>query len=94
MVASVTLFQNHPNPFNPTTTIRFELTKSSRVDLSIFDAAGARVAGLANSVYPAGTTDVNWNGTDAEGHRVSSGVYFYRLVSGTDVLTRKMVLLK
>ncbi len=93
-VASVTLFQNHPNPFNPTTTIRFELTKSSRVELAVFDAAGARVAELADGVYPAGETDVNWNGTDLEGHRVSSGVYFYRLVSGADVLTRKMVLLK
>ena len=93
-VASVTLMQNHPNPFNPTTTIRFELTKSARVELLVFDVAGARVAELANGVYPAGTTDVNWNGTDLGGKRVSSGVYFYRLVSGTDVLTRKMVLLK
>jgi hypothetical protein len=93
-VASVTLFQNYPNPFNPTTTIRFELAKSTRVDLLVFDAAGARVAELAKGVYAAGPTDVNWNGTDLNGNRVSSGVYFYRLVSGTDVLTRKMVLLK
>jgi len=92
--ATMTLFQNHPNPFNPTTTIRFELAKAADVELTIFDATGTRVATLARGVYPAGATDVRWNGTDADGNRVGSGVYYYRLVAGTDLLTRKMVLLK
>jgi hypothetical protein len=91
---SVTLLQNHPNPFNPTTTIRFELTRPARVELSVFDARGALVTTLASGAYPAGATDIRWNGTDARGRRVGSGVYFYRLVSGSEVLTRKMVLLK
>ena len=89
-----TLQQNHPNPFNPTTTIRFELTRAVNVTLAVYDADGAFVAAIADGRYAVGPHDVSWDGTGAHGARVASGVYFCRLVSGNTVLTRKMVLLK
>jgi hypothetical protein len=94
VIQVVTLEQNHPNPFNPTTTIRFELTRAADATLAVYDAAGAFVATIADARYTAGPHDVRWNGTDARGSSVASGVYFYRLVSGSSTLTRKMVLLK
>jgi len=92
--AATLLFQNHPNPFNPQTSIRFELRKGGAVTLSVFDAAGAFVKSLASGPFARGTHDVTWNGTDARGERVASGVYFYRLVASGTTITRKMVLLK
>jgi hypothetical protein len=88
------LLQNHPNPFNPSTVIRFELHQAANVTLSVYDAAGAFVSTVAAGPYAEGPHDVVWNGTDAKGARVGSGVYFYRLQSGGTTLTRKMVLLK
>jgi hypothetical protein len=88
------LLQNHPNPFNPSTSIRFELHHDANVTLSVYDAAGAYVTTLAAGPYAHGTHDVTWNGTDAKGTRVGSGVYFYRLDAPGQTLTRKMVLLK
>jgi hypothetical protein len=90
----VTLEQNHPNPFNPMTTIRFELTRAAEATLAVYDAGGALVAEIARGRYADGPHDVRWSGTDARGESVASGVYFYRLVSGSTILTRKMVLLK
>jgi len=90
----VTLQQNHPNPFNPTTTIPFELTREAEATLGVYDAGGAFVATIAEARYAAGPHEVRWNGTDARGTSVASGVYFYRLVSESTTLTRKMVLLK
>jgi hypothetical protein len=88
------LLQNHPNPFNPSTSIRFELSHNSDVTITVYDAAGAYVSTIASGRYARGAHDVVWNGTDAKGARVGSGVYFYRLVSSGGTLTRKMVLLK
>lgn len=88
------LSQNHPNPFNPSTSIRFELKKDADVTLAVYDASGAFVTTLARGQYTRGAHDVNWNGTDAKGTRVGSGVYFYRLEAAGTTLTRKMVLLK
>jgi hypothetical protein len=92
--AAVTMSQNHPNPFNPSTTIGFELARAGSVTISVYDATGAFVATIANDRYPAGPHDARWNGTDANGTRVASGLYFYRLVSNGVELTRKMTLLK
>lgn len=92
--AAVTMSQNHPNPFNPSTTIRFELARAGSVTISVYDATGAFVATIANARYSAGAHDVRWNGTDAGGTRVASGLYFYRLASNGVELTRKMTLLK
>ena len=92
--SAVALLQNQPNPFNPNTSIRFELRSASDVNLSVYDAAGTLITRLASGAYPDGTHEVRWNGTDARGTRVGSGVYFYRLTAGGETLTRKMVLLK
>lgn len=93
-LAKATLEQNHPNPFNPTTSIRFELAREADVTLAVYDVDGALVARIAEGRYPAGSHEVRWNATDARGTKVASGVYFYRLMSGDTELTRKMVLLK
>lgn len=91
---ATTLLYNSPNPFNPTTTIRFTLEKAMNVTLSIFDAKGRRVVTLIEDVRSAGPHDIRWDGTDAAGSSVSSGVYFYRMIAGKTVQSRRMVLLK
>jgi len=88
------LEQNIPNPFNPSTTIRFYLPARARVRVEVFDVSGARVARLAEGVYDAGPHRVTWDGTDASGTRVGSGVYLYRLQAGARTLTRKMIVVK
>jgi hypothetical protein len=93
--AAVVLRQNTPNPFNPTTMIAFELPAPARVVLDVFDVGGALVDRLAEGPWAAGPHRVTWDGTDASGEPVSSGVYFYRLtVDGRVAATRKMALLK
>jgi hypothetical protein len=88
------LEQNTPNPFNPTTTIGFSIPQRMEVDLTIFDVSGRRVVTLVHRTMPAGRSNVEWNGRDANGRAVSSGIYFCRLRSGSRVQTKKMVLLK
>ncbi|HEU4929591.1 MAG TPA: FlgD immunoglobulin-like domain containing protein, partial [Candidatus Krumholzibacteria bacterium] len=88
------LGQNQPNPFNPYTTIHFDLPSRGEIELVVYDATGARVSTIASGAYEAGPHDVRWNGTDAFGARVASGVYFYRLRSNGAELARKMTLLK
>jgi hypothetical protein len=90
----LTLAQNSPNPFNPSTKIEFSLPKAGQVTLDIFDTAGRRVARLLDSVQAAGPHSEIWTGLDDAGSRVSSGTYFYRMVSDGSTLVRKMVLLK
>jgi Cu/Zn superoxide dismutase len=88
------LEQNHPNPFNPSTTISFTLAVPGTARLDVYDVNGRLVAALVRGFRPAGRSEVNWNGTDSRGHPVASGVYFYRLVAGAVSETRRMVLLK
>ena len=83
-----------PNPFNPTTTISFTLPERARVTLSIYDVEGRLVRTLLDEVVGEGYQERIWNGRDAGGTPVSSGVYFYRLTAGGKTLTKKMVLLK
>jgi hypothetical protein len=78
-----------PNPFNPTTRIAYHLAREARVELSVYDATGRRVARLADGVQTAGDHDVVWS---ANG--LASGVYFARLVAGDVTQTRKLVLMK
>jgi hypothetical protein len=91
---SLALHQNRPNPFNPTTSISFTLPNKARVDLSVYNLQGQLVKTLVSEALDAGIKEVVWNGTDARGDPVASGVYFYRLKAGKKVLTRKMVHLK
>lgn len=88
------LWPNYPNPFNVGTGIRYSLSTSGSVKLTVFNLLGRRVATLVNGIQPAGEYDVIWNGTDAQGNAVSSGVYFYRLTVGDEVTARKMLMLK
>jgi hypothetical protein len=83
------LSQNHPNPFNPSTVIRFNLEKQQQVKLQIFDILGQRVATLVDGIRQAGSYEVRLDAAD-----LSSGVYFYRLQGGNQQLTRKMTLSK
>jgi len=88
------LWQNVPNPFNPSTTIRFDIAAAGRVALRIYDVEGRLVKTLVDERLPASSQAVEWNGTDNRGRHVASGVYFARLVAGDVTETRKMVLLK
>jgi flagellar hook assembly protein FlgD len=86
---------NTPNPFNPSTTIAYELARDSHARLDVFDARGAHLRTLSDGFERAGLHRVEWNGTDLRDTPLASGVYFYRLtVDGRAVETRKMALLK
>jgi hypothetical protein len=93
--ATAMLEQNHPNPFNPTTSIRFELSSEADVTLAVYDAAGAFSDTHCRWTLRGGTARgaLEWNPTPG-GARVASGVYFYRLFSGDIRCEKKMVLLK
>jgi FlgD Ig-like domain len=88
------LAQNYPNPFNPQTTIAFSIVQRANAHLAIYDVNGALVRTLANEMRAAGAYTLDWNGRDDSGRAVASGVYFYKLIAGSFVQTRKMVLLK
>jgi hypothetical protein len=92
--AGVTLGANTPNPFNPTTTIRFSLAQSTEVSLRIYNAQGQLVRELVNEARSAGDHAVTWDGRNDAGSGVASGVYFYRLQAAGFSETRRMVLLK
>ncbi len=88
------LFQNIPNPFNPSTTIEFELPTGTDINLEIFDILGRRIASLANGYRKAGHYSVEWDGNDSGGRPASSGVYICRLTTGDYDSTIRMVKLK
>ncbi len=88
------LSPNYPNPFNPSTTIQYELKQASKVTLKIYNLLGQEVRTLVNAQKLSGSHSVIWDGKNNHGQRVTSGVYFYRLQAGDFVKTRKMVLVK
>jgi hypothetical protein len=91
----LTLHQNHPNPFNPSTTISYYLPEASVVTLDVYDSSGRLISRLYNGAkQDKGTHEAGWRGMDAQGRSVSSGVYFYRLTSGKETISRKMILLR
>ena len=84
----------YPNPFNPTTTIRFELERAGNVRIDVFDVGGRRVQTLLNEHRGAGQHRVQWRGRNERGTEVASGVYFVRLQSASGVATQRMVLIR
>ena len=88
------LEQNHPNPFNPSTTIRYRLPAAAQVDLRVFDALGRPVRHLVEGRQEAGVYTAVWDGADDRGGQLASGVYFYRLSAGQHSQTRRLVLLR
>jgi hypothetical protein len=88
-VKSFELSQNYPNPFNPTTTISFQLPAESFISLKVYDAIGTEVETIAEGEYPAGVHEVIFSADN-----LSSGLYLYRIISGNNELTRKMLVVK
>jgi hypothetical protein len=88
------LAQNHPNPFNPSTTLSYSLPSAGYVRLSVYDGRGRQVALLVDQEQSVGEHVVEWDGRDKTGERVASGVYFVRLSAAGDVRSRKIVLAK
>ncbi len=91
---TISLAQNYPNPFNPSTTISFYLPSNMACKLEIYNIRGQKVHTLLNENMMAGKHSVVWGGKDANGRSVSSGVYFYRLVTPNRSQTSKMLLMK
>jgi hypothetical protein len=88
------LGNNYPNPFNPTTTISYNIAKEGKVDLAIYNLKGQLVKTLVSAEQTAGLHDVTWNGEDNTGRKVSSGLYLYKLSTSDFNSTKKMILLK
>lgn len=88
------LHGNVPNPFNPRTSIAFELAQTGPVELSLFDLRGRRVVQLISEVLSAGSHEVDWDGRDADGIMVASGTYLYRLRTPAMTASRRMTLVK
>jgi hypothetical protein len=88
------LHQNSPNPFNPITTIRFDLPHAVHVKLDVYNVKGERVSTIVDRYMTEGRKEVIWTAQDDRGRAVTSGIYFYRLVAGDFAETKKMVLLK
>jgi Secretion system C-terminal sorting domain len=89
--SNFTLYQNYPNPFNPGTIINFKLLHRDNVTLNVYDIMGRLVCTLLNEVKPAGDYSIKF---DSEKFNLPSGIYFYRLISGTYSAVKKMILLK
>ncbi|KUO59670.1 hypothetical protein APF79_05865 [bacterium BRH_c32] len=88
------LEQNYPNPFNPSTTIKYCLSEPAFVSLKIYNMLGQEVITLINNTQNSGNYSASWNGKDAGGMNVSSGIYLYSLKAGGEQSTKKMMLLK
>jgi len=88
------LRQNAPNPFNPSTSISYDLPRASNVQLEIYNVLGQKVRTLVSGYQEAGSQSIIWDGADNTGSSVASGVYFYRINAGEFNATKKMMMLK
>ena len=88
------LFPNYPNPFNPITTLRYELPEDSFVDVTVYDMLGNVVSNLVNANQSSGYKSIQWDATNNQGEPVSAGVYLYKIQAGDFIDTKKMILLK
>jgi len=89
-----TLHHNYPNPFNPTTTLRYDLPEDAMVNITIYDMMGHVVKTMVNSQQNSGFKSIQWNATNDKGQPVSAGLYLYTIQAGEFRQTKKMVLLK
>ena len=94
IIGSTFALCNYPNPFNPETTINYQLPEDSEVELIIYNIRGQKVKTLLNDIKPAGEHSVIWDGRDYSDKSVSSGIYFYKLKTKEDSQIRKMILLR
>lgn len=90
----VTLYQNYPNPFNPSTIIRYYLPKKCYVTMNIFDVTGKQITKLIQKEQNKGFHVLEWDGKDNRGNKIETGIYFYRLVTGSEKISKKMVLIR
>ena len=88
------LHYNYPNPFNPVTTILYDLTETGHTRLIIYDLLGREVHVLIDKIMAPGYYSTQWNGRNQPGQTVGAGVYFYQIQSNGFIQTRKMLLLK
>jgi len=88
------LEQNYPNPFNPVTNIRFTLPIAGNVKLCVYNMLGKEIKTLVDVHKTAGVYNVVWDGTNSAGHKIASGVYFYKLQMGSSVQMKKMLFMK
>ena len=88
------LYQNFPNPFNPSTTIKFNLPSESPINLKIFDIKGELIKTITAEVKTTGESEISWDGTNDKGIKQPSGVYVYQLITTSNTEARKMILLR
>ena len=91
---SYEIYSNYPNPFNPITTLRYNLPEDALVNISIYDMVGRQIKTLVNGSQTAGYKSIQWNATNNAGQTVSAGIYLYTIVAGEYRQTKKMILLK
>jgi hypothetical protein len=94
VLTSFTLHNNYPNPFNPSTTISYEIPRSGFVQISLYDIQGHLVRLLQSSMEAAGFHALTWDGRNSNGATVSSGTYFCRVLFDGNLLTTKLTLIK
>ena len=92
--SSYYIYNNYPNPFNPITTLRYDIPKDSFVSITVYDMLGNVVNNLINANQSSGYKSIQWNATNNQGKPVSAGVYLYEIQAGDFVDTKKMILLK
>lgn len=83
--------KNYPNPFSQNTTIEFEINALKEVNISIFDMDGTQIKTLVNRNYPAGKYTLNWDGTNEQGEKLATGIYFYVLTANNQKVSKKMI---
>lgn len=88
------LYQNHPNPFNPETEIRYQLPEATHVTLTIYNLLGQKIRSLVDKEQEAGLHAVHWDGHDENGTSVASGIYLYAIGAGEFKQVKKMVLVR
>ncbi|MGE5681097.1 MAG: glucoamylase family protein [Bacillota bacterium] len=90
----IILYGNFPNPFNPSTVIKFRMKESESIEIHIYDLLGRKVRTLLNDYLSAGSHEIKWDGLDEAGHKVSSGIYLYSVKTSDKIITGKMVFQK